>query len=113
MNLILLSIFALFATPLMAQDLGESMNIVVMIQTYAEILAQFLLAAMLVATVAVRIIPGKSDDEAVAAIWIKIQKFLGYLPTFGINPRTAKLEAALEELRAQNAARDANKEVQS
>lgn len=55
-----------------------------------------------VATVIVRITPSKVDDEVVSSITSKFLKVLHWLPTIGVNPQTAKLEAAYEELKMKN-----------
>lgn len=71
------------------------------IPMYLEVLSQVFFGLMCAATVIVRVIPGKKDDEAVGKFIGKVQKYLGYLPTFGVNPRTKKLEAALADLKSQ------------
>ena len=53
---------------------------------------------VIVATAIVRLTPDVQDDEQVGAIAEKFFKFLSYLPTIGINPRTKKIEDAYKEL---------------
>ena len=80
----------------------ESMNLVQMGMYYIDMIAQLMFAVMLAATVITRVIPGKKDDEAVKSAWDKIHKLLAYLPTLGINPRTKKMESALEEMNSSD-----------
>jgi len=64
---------------------------------YFDFAAQLCFGIAILATIITRLTPKKKDDEMVAA-WIeKMVKVLGYLPTFGINPRTKELEKALAE----------------
>lgn len=46
---------------------------------------------VVVATVIVRLTPSASDDEKLDKFIVYLQKFLAYMPTLGINPRTKKL----------------------
>lgn len=59
-------------------------------------------ALMILATIFVRITPTKDDDAKVDSFIVKMQELMKYLPTFGVNPRTQKLEEALKELQAKN-----------
>lgn len=72
-------------------------KIIANLPEYVELLAQFMGALAVFATVLVRLIPSKSDS--VDSISAKIFKFIGYLPTIGLNPQTKKLKEAYEELR--------------
>ena len=58
-------------------------------------------AISILATVVVRLTPSKSDDEIVYGAAAKFWKFVSYLPTIGINPRTQKLEEAYKELKGE------------
>lgn len=78
------------------------MNLVQMIMYYADMVAQLMFGLMLVATVVTRLIPGKKDDEALGKVWGKVHKVLGYLPTLGINPRTKKLQEALDRMKSSD-----------
>lgn len=53
------------------------------------------------ATAAVRIVPKSSNIESADGIVDKIFKFISYLPTIGINPRTKQLEDAVKEIRSK------------
>lgn len=55
-------------------------------------------AITLIATVIVKLTPGKKDDERVLEYASKFWKLISYLPTIGINPRTKKLEEAYKEM---------------
>ena len=50
-----------------------------------------------VATVIVQLTPDPEDDGKVKKVSDAIFKIISYLPTFGINPRTKKMEEALKE----------------
>ena len=67
------------------------------IEQYAIIIAQVLGYLTIGATIIVRLTPSKKDDEDVGKITSVIWKYIGYLPTLGINPRTKKLEEAYLE----------------
>lgn len=69
---------------------------------YLEVAAQLISGLMILATIVVRVIPGKADDEKAYAVFTQAQKYMAYLPTLGVNPRTKELEKALEELKKQN-----------
>ena len=85
-----------------AAPAAQPMNLMQMVMFYADMLAQFMFGLMIVASVLVRVIPGKKDDEALSSIWSKVQKVLGYMPTFGINPRTKKLQEALDAMKSSD-----------
>lgn len=53
------------------------------------------------ATAIVRISPKSKNIENVDGIADRIFKFINYLPTLGINPRTKKLEEAVKEMRGE------------
>lgn len=74
-----------------------------------ELIALFLMALTVLATLVVRITPSKSDDEKVAALAEKLMKAISYLPTIGINPRTKKLEEAYKELQEKQKQDDSQK----
>ncbi|MBA3756307.1 MAG: hypothetical protein H0X02_08820 [Nitrosomonas sp.] len=64
---------------------------------YVDELCKIITALTIVATLVVRLTPSKSDDVLVDSFKAKLLKFLSYLPTWGINPRTKKLEEALKD----------------
>ena len=66
---------------------------------YAEMIAQFLGALAIFATVIVKITPSKSDNATVRAIADKIFKLISYLPTIGINPKTKEIQEAYDKLK--------------
>lgn len=68
---------------------------------YVEIIAQAFLAISILASIVVRLTPSKKDDEFVGSAAEKFLKFMSYLPTVGINPRTKKLEEAYKDLKEQ------------
>lgn len=63
-----------------------------------------LLAVVIVATLIARIVGAKSKEQFLGEEAPKLIKILHWLPTVGINPRTAKLEEAYQDLLAQNSA---------
>ena len=65
---------------------------------YVELICQLAGAISIVATIIVRMTPSQKDDEAVINWIAKMQRFISFLPTWGINPRTKKLEEALKDL---------------
>jgi len=69
------------------------------VKTWLDVLAQATFSLMIFATILVRVIPNKKYAENVYSWSAKIQKWLGWLPTIGVNPNTKKLKAALEELK--------------
>jgi hypothetical protein len=58
-------------------------------------------ALMILATIFVRLTPNPDDDAAVNKFVIKLQDYMKFLPTLGVNPRTKKLEETLKELQDQ------------
>lgn len=73
------------------------------IHYYIEIISQLVFALVIVATLFVRITPSEKDNEVLHTWVVKIQKWMSYLPTLGVNPRTKKLEEALEDLKKNKA----------
>lgn len=69
------------------------------IEQYAVIIAQVLGLLTIGATIVVRLTPSKIDDEKIDGIAAKIWKYINYLPTLGVNPRTKKLEEAYKDMR--------------
>lgn len=67
-------------------------------QEWIELVAQGLLAITIVATIITKVTKSTKDDVIVGSAKDKFLKYLSYLPTFGINPRTKKLEEALKDL---------------
>jgi hypothetical protein len=74
---------------------------------WIELIAIFLLALVILATIVARITPTKRDDEAVSKLSAFLLKYLAYLPTFGVNPRTRQLEETLKMVEASKATPDA------
>lgn len=104
MKYFILTVIAIlsFTSIAMGQDVppaAQPMNLMQMILHYVDALAQIMFGLMIVATAAARLIPGNKDDEKVHKAIASAQKVLGYLPTFGINPRTKKLEEALASMK--------------
>jgi len=61
-------------------------------------LMQALGGICVLATILVRLTPGKGDDEKVLKYVSMYSKFLAKLPTLWVNPRTKKLEEYLKSL---------------
>lgn len=104
---VLLSVF-LFSSVAFGQQ-AEPVSLVEHIKMWLEVIAQLMFGLMIVATILVRVIPGKRDDEVVRDIWKKVQKVLGYLPTFGVNPRTKELQRALYEVQGKQPPKEEEK----
>jgi hypothetical protein len=70
------------------------------IQVWIEIVSQLALALTVIATILLRVIPSKyrASVEGVAG---SIMKFIHWMPTLGMNPRTKDLETAIVELKKQ------------
>lgn len=68
-----------------------------------------LAALVVVATIVAKLTPSPKDDKVVSKISSAIFKVLQYLPTFGINPKTKKLEQAYESLKVKDVAPKADK----
>ena len=104
----LLSLFVWLnmSTILVAQEVAEAVapsapSLFSLIYYYVDMLSQGMFGLMIMATVIARLIPGTKDDEMVESLSGKLMKGMHYLPTFGINPRTKKLEEELETLKGQ------------
>lgn len=76
------------------------MLITVKIPVILDMLSQGLMIVCIVATALAMFTPSDVDDAKVESMATKVQKFLSWMPTFGVNPRTKKLEEALNALRA-------------
>ena len=74
------------------------MEIAPLIPGYIVILCQFLGGLVILATMVVRLTPSKEDDVKVALYTSKFLKFVSWLPTIGVNPKTKKLEEYLKSL---------------
>lgn len=103
MNLIVLVFAALCSTIVLAADavapalpgwLGQ-------VGTYVDLVCQVITVLMILATVVVRVVPGKGAAAQVSSLVGRVMKALSWLPTLGINPRTKALEAALVEAQKQ------------
>lgn len=68
---------------------------------WLEMAALVLMAVVVLATVVARITPTEADDEAVGAVAKWVIKIVQFLPTIGVNPKTKKLQEALDEIKAQ------------
>lgn len=66
---------------------------------YLMLLCQFLGALSIAATVVVKLTPSPKDDEKVGKYVGMIWKFVSYMPTLGVNPKTEHLEKALKSLK--------------
>jgi hypothetical protein len=71
---------------------------------FLQDLSMLVTGIMIVATIFVRITPNPDDDTALSAFVIKIQGYMKYLPTLGVNPKTQKLEEALKQLQDEKKA---------
>ena len=67
--------------------------------TYIDYLSQGVLALVIIATIIVRLTPSPKDDEKLDSFVTKLRKWMSYLPTFGINPKTKELEKKIDELK--------------
>lgn len=74
-------------------------EVILKIKEYAPLVMQLLGALVISATVIVKLTPSPKDDEMAHGFAGKFFKFLSYLPTIGINPRTKKLEEAYNDLK--------------
>ena len=72
-------------------------EILAKVMEYLPIVLQGIGALVIAATCVVKLTPSSKDDAVVADIGSKFLKFLSYLPTIGINPRTKKIEEAYLE----------------
>lgn len=66
---------------------------------WMNLIAEFLVALSIVATLVVDLIPGDKDDKAVGKVVAMIRKVLEWFPKMGLNPRTKAMEKALKELK--------------
>jgi hypothetical protein len=96
------SAIALAQDPVVAATVPAT-GLLDMLKYWFEVASQLVFALTIVATIIVRVIPGKKDDEAVITLSDKFAKIMSMLPTWFINPRTKGLEAEIEALRKQNA----------
>jgi len=76
-------------------------EIMIKLPEWISALSLILTSLTILATVIVRLTPSKLDDEAVSGFAASLNKLLNSLPTFGINPRTKKLQEAYEELKEE------------
>jgi hypothetical protein len=83
----------------LGQDASPATGLLDQISMYLDLASQLVMSLVVAATIITRLIPGTADDAAVASFAATLKKYMGYLPTFGINPRTKELEAALEQLK--------------
>jgi len=74
-------------------------DLLIKLPHYLELLAQVLGALVVVATAVARVTPSKSDNIKVQKVSDKVLKVVSYLPTLGINPKTAQFKKAYEELK--------------
>jgi len=72
---------------------------IIMLPAYFELLCQLIGAVALLATVVVRITPDKGDDKKLSKVLKKVLDLASWLPTIGVNPRTKKVEEALQSLK--------------
>jgi len=70
---------------------------------FIEVLAQAMLGLTVAASALAKLInKGKYSDD-VESFSGKLQKFISYLPTLGINPKTKHLESQLKEMKEARA----------
>jgi hypothetical protein len=62
-------------------------------------ISQGLFALVILLTIIAKLTPNKKDDEIASKAGKLLLKFFNFLPKFGVNPSTKKLEAAYEELK--------------
>lgn len=70
---------------------------------FVQVIALLLMALVILATLIAKLTPTTKDDEFVEGAASKVLKLIAWLPTFGINPKTKKLEEAYQELKAEKA----------
>lgn len=75
---------------------------------WVQMISMYLGALTVVGTVVVRFTPSKKDDELTGKVSGYIWKVIKWLPTIGVNPKTAELEKAYEELKKNASAPDSN-----
>ena len=80
---------------------AEPVSFIQSVMWYIDMFAQAASGLMVFGTLVTRLIPVKKDDAKVAGFAASMQKIFAYLPTFGINPRTKKLEEALKEAQSR------------
>lgn len=78
-------------------------EILLKVPQFVQLASLGLMVLVLVATLIARLTPSKKDDEVVEAAGNTLVKIIHWLPTIGVNPRTAALEAAYADLKAQTA----------
>jgi hypothetical protein len=78
-------------------------SILIQIPDWIELIAIFVLALCVLATVVARVTPSKADDEAVGRFTAMILKAVAFAPTFGMNPRTKQLEETIKMLKEEQA----------
>lgn len=76
----------------------EPLSWVTTLSHYVDLVAQGMFVLTILATIVTRLTPSKEDDEKAKSLSTKIHKYINYLPTLGINPKTKKLEEAFKEL---------------
>ena len=77
----------------------EEVSLIDKIMDAVPYVLQALGALVVAATAVVRITPDNKDDIVADSVGNKFFKFVSYLPSLGINPRTQKVEEAYKELR--------------
>lgn len=68
---------------------------------YVPLVLQGIGGIVILATVIVKLTPGGKDDQKMGEMGDKFFKYVSCLPTFGINPRTKRIEEAYRELKEQ------------
>jgi len=86
------------------------MEFLSMLPEFAQIGLSLLGSLVLLATIIVRLTPSPKDDELVGKVESWFEKLTLWMPTVGVNPKTAKLKEALEV--AKGLKKPASKDLQ-
>lgn len=65
---------------------------------YVPLFFELLGVLVVISTVAVRFTTSKSDDKKMKILGSRFFKYMSYMPTFGINPRTKLLEEMFKDI---------------
>lgn len=86
-------------------------EILTKIPDWVELIAIFLMALTVIATILARVTPTKADDEYVSKFHKLLMKAIAFAPTIGMNPRTKQLEETIKILQTKVEASDAKPET--
>lgn len=67
-----------------------------------EKVPEYLTAIVVIASILVRITPSEQDNRALGSFGRYVGMLLHFLPTIGINPKTKRLQKALEDLERES-----------